>query len=187
MLLRLEGCAVMRAVTALRVAAAERTKAIFSGCRSGAGGCKGPVAIWRPGRAIWSAAACGAGVGLRSPTIWLGWAGLLQFVRVCASVPTGRNSSPGLHLGAGGDGPMVTGLCAVGVCGLLGGVGVSWGTALFVAGLCGLPGVKGSGSRVIGLFVGGVCISPSKDERALPCPSTHPDLQRLHWHTTGWR
>ena len=70
---------------------------------------------------------------------------------------TGAYSSCGLHSGAGGDGPRVTGLCAVGVCGLLGGVGVSWGAGLCAVGVWGMPGVKGGGSRGVEPSVAGVC------------------------------
>ena len=89
------GCAVMRAGAALRAAAAYaavtegRMEAMSLGCGLGAGGCKGLVAIRRPGGPTWSAAVCGGGVGLRSPTTGLGWVGLLQFARVHVSVPTG--------------------------------------------------------------------------------------------------
>ena len=43
----------------------------------------------------------------------------------------------------------------MGVCGLQGGVGVSPGVGLFVAGVCGFPGVRGGESRVVGPFVCG--------------------------------
>ena len=50
---------------------------------------------------------------------------------------------------------MVMGVCAVGVCGLLGRIGVLQGGRLFVTGMWGLPGVEGSGPRVMGLPCGG--------------------------------
>ena len=50
-------------------------------------------------------------------TVGFGWAGFLQFARVCRSASGGGNSSRGLHSGVGGDGPRVTGLCLGGVCG----------------------------------------------------------------------
>ena len=96
-------------------------------------------------------------MGRRSPPTGLGWAGLLQFSRLHASVSTGGNSWCGLHLWAGGDGPRLTGLRTVGVCGPLGGLGVPWGVGLFVAGVYGLPGVKGGESCIVGASVAGVC------------------------------
>ena len=45
----------------------------------------------------------------------------------------------------------------MGVCGSLGGVGVSWGVGPFVAGVCGLPGVGGGESLIVGASVAGVC------------------------------
>ena len=51
------GCAVMRAVAGLWVAAsaaatAGRMEGMSSGCRLGVGGCGGPAATWRPGGPI---------------------------------------------------------------------------------------------------------------------------------------
>ena len=59
---------------------------------------------------------------MRSPMARLGWTGLLQLARVCVSVSTEGNSSRGLHSGGQGEGLRVTGLCVLGVCGLLGGL-----------------------------------------------------------------
>ena len=127
------GCAAMRAGAALRdaasptVATAGSMEGMSSGLALGAGGWGGPVVTWRPGGPIWSAALGEGGAGLRSPPSGLGWAGLLQCVRACGLVAAGGNSSRGLHSGAGGFGPGVSGRCAGGVCGSLGGVGVPWG------------------------------------------------------------
>ena len=137
------GGAVMRAGAALRGAApsaaatARRMEVISSGCGWG------PVAMRLSGGPMLPAAACGLGVGLRSPPSGLNCAALLQYTRACASVLAGRNSSRGLHSGAVGNDTRVTGLCAVGVCGLVGGAAAACGLGLCVAGLLGLPGVGG--------------------------------------------
>ena len=68
-----------------------------------------------------------------------------------------ENSSHGLHLGARGDGPRFTGLCTVGVCGSLGGVGVSWCVGLFLAGVCRLRGVGDGESCIVGRSLAGAC------------------------------
>ena len=157
------GCADMRARAALRAesasaaATAGRMEAISSGFWLGAGGCKGPAAIQRPGVPIWSAAVCGGGVGLRSPPSGFGWAALLQFARVCASASAGGNSSHRLHAGVGRVGLRVMGLRVGGVWGSLGGMGVPWRVGLFVPGVCGLPGVGGGEVRMAGASVAGVC------------------------------
>ena len=62
-------------------------------------------------------------MGLWSPGSGFGWAGLLQFDRVCASASAVLYSWRGLHSGVGEDGPRLTGLCVGDVCGSLGGVG----------------------------------------------------------------
>ena len=58
-------------------------------------------------------------------------------------VSAGGNSLCGLHPGAGKVGPGVPGVCAGGVCGSLGGVGVPWGVGLLAVGVCWLPGGEG--------------------------------------------
>ena len=120
------GCAVMRpgvglwAAAASAAATAGRMEGMSSGRGSGAGGCGGPAVTWRPGGAIRSAAVGEGGAGLRSPPSGLGWAGLLQCMRVCGLVSAGGNSLRGLHSGAGGVGSGVPGVCAGRVCGVLG-------------------------------------------------------------------
>ena len=126
------GCAVMRAVSGLWAAAsaaatAGRMEGMSSGCRLGAGGWGGPVVTWRPGVPIRSAAAGEGGAGLWPSPSGLGWTGVLHFVRLCGLASAGGNSSRGLHSGVGGGGPWSSGLCAGGVCGPLGGVGVPRG------------------------------------------------------------
>ena len=69
----------------------------------------------------------------------------------------GRNSWRGLHLGAGGVRPGVSGVCAGGVCGSLGVVGVPCGVGLFAAGVCELPGVGVGQGRTAGGSVAGGC------------------------------
>ena len=101
------GWAVMRAglrAAASAAATAGRMKGMSSGCRLGAGGWGGPVVTWRPGGPIWSAAAGEGGAGLWPSLSGLGWAGVLQCVRLCGLTSAGRNSSCGLHSGAGGVG-----------------------------------------------------------------------------------
>ena len=122
---------------------AQGMEAISSGCSLEAAGCRGPVAFRQPQGPIWLAAAYGKRVGLRSPPAGSVRAGLLQFWRVHVSLSTGRNSSPRLHTGGGGVRLRVKGLCAVGVFGLVGRLGLSWGVGLFLAGVCVLHGVGG--------------------------------------------
>ena len=57
----------------------------------------------------------------------------------------GGNISRGLHSGAGGVVPGVSGACAGVVCGSLGRLGVPWGLGLPAAALCGLLGAGGGG------------------------------------------
>ena len=101
------GWAVMRAglrAAASAAATAGRMEGMSPGCRLGAGGWGGPVVTWRPGGPIWSAAAGEGGAGLRPSRSGLGWARVLQCARSCGLVSAGRNSSRGLHSGAGGVG-----------------------------------------------------------------------------------
>ena len=72
-------------------------------------------------------------------------------------MPTGGNSSRGLHSLGQGNGPRVTGLCAVGVCGSPAGVDVLSGVGLVVAGVRELLGLGGGGSRVVGPSMAGLC------------------------------
>ena len=62
---------------------------------------------WRPGRPCWSAAAEEGGAGLCPSPSGLGWAGVLQCVRLCGLASAGGNSSRKLHSGAGGGGAWV--------------------------------------------------------------------------------
>ena len=78
-----------------------------SGCRLGAGGWGGPVVTWRPSRPIWSAAAGEGGVGLWPSPSGLGWAGVLQCVRLCGFASPGGNSLRWLHPGARGGWALV--------------------------------------------------------------------------------
>ena len=101
------GCAVMRAVAGLWAAAsaaatAGRMEGMSSGCRLGLSGWGGPAVIWRPGGQIWSAAGGEGGAGLWPSSSGLGWAGVLQCVRLCGLASAGGNSTRGLHSGAGG-------------------------------------------------------------------------------------
>ena len=120
------GCAVMRAVASLWVAAASaaatagRMEGMSSGRRLAVGGWGGPAVTWRPGGPIRTAAVGEAGAGLRSSPSGHGWAGVLHCVRMCGLASVGGNSSRGLHPGAGGGGSGVPGVCAGGVCGSLG-------------------------------------------------------------------
>ena len=157
------GCAAMRAGAALwasvasATAAAGRMEGMSSGRGLGAGGWGGPAVTWRPGRPMRLAAVGGGGAELRSSLSGLGWAGLLQCVRACWLASAGGNSLRWLHSGARGLGPGVSGVCAGGVCGSLGGVGVQCGVGLLAAGVCGLPGVGGGEGRSAGGSVAGVC------------------------------
>ena len=64
------------------------------------------------------------------------------------SVSTGGNSSRWLQSGGGEDRRRVLRLCALGVCGLLGGVGLSWGVGLFKRGCVGCR-VRGAVGRAL--------------------------------------
>ena len=156
------GCAVMRAVAGLSAAAsaaatAGRMEGMSSGCRLGVGDLGGRAVIWRPDGPIWSAAVVEGGAGLRSSPSGLGWAGVLQCVRLCGLASAEGNSSCGPHLGAGGGWPGLSRVCAVGVCGPLGGVGVPWGVGLPFVGVCGLLSVGGGEGCPAGGSVAGVC------------------------------
>ena len=94
---------------------------------------------------------------LRSPPSGLGSAGVLQSVRLCGLASAGENSSRGQHSGAGGGGSGFPGVCAGGVCGPLGGVGVPWGVGLLAVGVCGLPAVGGGEGCSAAGSVAGVC------------------------------
>ena len=152
----------MRAVAGLWAAAsaaatAGRMEGMSSGFRLGAGGWGGPVVTWRPGGPIWLAAAGEGCAGLWPSPSGLGWAGILQCVRLRGLASAGGNSSRGLHSWARGVGPGSSGVCAGGVCGPLGGVGVPWGAGLSSVGVCGLSSVGGGEGCLAGGSVAGVC------------------------------
>ena len=105
-----------------------------SGCRLGLVGWGGRVVTWRPGGPIWSAGAGEGGAGLWPSPSGLGWAGVLQCVRLCGLASSGGNSSRGLHSGAGGLG-----------LGLLGCVRGAW-AGHWVGLAC--PGARSSSRRV---------------------------------------
>ena len=156
------GCAAMRAVAALCAAAsaaatAGRMEGMSWGCRFGMVGWGGPAMTWRPGGPIWSAAVEEGGAGLRFSPSGLGWAGVLQCVRLSGLASAGGNSSRGLHSGARGGGPGFSGVCAGGVCGPLGGVGVPWGVELPSVSVCGLSSVQGGERCPAGGSAAGVC------------------------------
>ena len=110
-------CAVMRAVADLWVAAASaaatagRMEGMSSGCRLGVGGFGGPTVTRRPSAPIWSAAVGEGGERLRSSSSGLGWAGVLQCLRLCGLASAGGKSSSGLHPGAGGWAWGSSGVC----------------------------------------------------------------------------
>ena len=112
---------------------------------------------WRPGGPIWSAAVGDRGAGLWPSPSGLGWAGVLQCVRLCGLASAGGNSSRGLHSGAGGGGPGFSRVCAGGVCGPLGGPDVPRGVGLPSLGVCGLLSVGGVEGCLAGGSVVGVC------------------------------
>ena len=154
------GWAVMRAglrAAASAAATAGRMEGMSFGCSLGAGGWRGPVVTWWPGRPIWSAAAGEGGAGLLSSPSGLGWARVLQCARLCGLASAGGNSSRGLYSGAGGDGPGSSGVCAGGVGGPLGGVGVPQDAGLLSAVVCGLSSGGGGGGCPAGGCVAGVC------------------------------
>ena len=156
------GCPVMRAVAGLwavasAAATAGRMEGMSSGWRLGLGGWGGPAVTWRPGTPIWSAAVGEGGAGLRSSPSGLGWAGVLQGVRLCGLASAGGNSSRGLHSGAGGAAPGFSGVCAGGVCGPLGGLGVLWGAGLPAVRVCGLWCVAGGEGCPARGSLAGVC------------------------------
>ena len=90
------GCAVMRAVAGLWVATASaaetagRMQGPSSGRRLEVSGWRGPAVTWLPGGPIWSAAVGAGGAGLRSSPSGLGWAGVLQCVRLCGLASAGE-------------------------------------------------------------------------------------------------
>ena len=117
----------------------------------------GPAATWGPSGPIWPAAVGEGGAGLLSSPSGLGGARVLQWVRLCGLASAGGNSSRGLHSGAGGGGPGVSGLCARGACGSLGRMGVLWGVGPLAVGVCGLSGVGGGEGCSAGGSVAGAC------------------------------
>ena len=159
------GCAVMLAVAGLWAAAsaaatAGRMEGMSSGRRFGVGGwavAGAPAVTWRPGGPIWSAAVGEGGARLWPSPSGLGLAGVLQCVRLCGLASAGGNSSPGLHSGAGGGGPGFSGVCAGGVCGPLGRVGVPRGMGRPSVGVCGLSSVGGGEGCPAGGSVACVC------------------------------
>ena len=156
------GWAVMWEVAGLwavasAAAAAGRMEGTSSGCRLGAGVWGGPVVTWRPGGPIWSAAAGEGGARLWPSPSGLGWAGVLQCVRLCGLASAGGNSSRGLHSGARGVGLGLLG-CARGACA---GHWVGWacrgarGSPQLV--FCGLSSVGVGEGWLVGGSVAGVC------------------------------
>ena len=112
---------------------------------------------WWPGGPICSAAAGEGGAGLWPSPSGVGWAGVLQCVRLCGLASAGGNSSHGLHSEAGGGGPWSFRVCAGGVGGPLGGVGVPRGAGLLLAGVCALSSVGDGEGCLAGGCVVGVC------------------------------
>ena len=156
------GWAVMRAAAGLSAAASAAAtggsmEGMSSSCKLGVGGWGGPVVTWRPGGPIWSAAAGEGGAGLWPFPSGLGWAGFLQCVRLCGLASAGGNSSRGLHSGARGAGPGSSRVCAGGMCGPLGGLGVPRGAGFPSVGVCGLSSVGGGEGCPAGGSVAGVC------------------------------
>ena len=155
-------CAVMRAVAgwwaaAAAAAAAGRMEGMSSGCSLGLSGWGGPAVTWRPGGPIWSAAPGEGGAGLWPSPSGLGWARVLQCVRLCGLASAGGNSSRGLHSEAQGGGPWFSPVCAGGVCGPLGRMGVPRGVGLPSLGVCGLSSVGGGEGCSAGGSMAGVC------------------------------
>ena len=122
---------------------------------------------WRPGGPIWSAAAGEGGARLWPSPSGLGWAGVLQCVRLCGLASAGGNSSRGLHSGAGGAGAGSSGVCAGGMCGPLGGVGVPRGAGLLSVGVCGLSSVGAGEGCPAARCVAGVCWCSGGWQRAV--------------------
>ena len=137
------------------------------GFRLGVGGWVHPAVTWWPGGPIWSAAVGEGGAGLWLSPSGLGWAGVLQCLRLCWLASVGGNSSRGLHSGARGGGPWFSWVCAGGVCGPLGGSGVLWGVGLPSVGVCGLSSVGGGEGCLAGGSVAGVCCCLGGSERPM--------------------
>ena len=156
------GCAVMRAVAGLWAAAsagatAGRMEGMSSGCRLRVGGWGGPAVTWQPGGLIWSAAVGDGGAGLWPSPSGLGWAGVLQCLRLCGLASAGGTVRAGCNRGPGGDGPGFSGVCAGGVCGPVDGVDVPRGVGLPSVGVCGLSSVGVGEGCPAGGSVAGVC------------------------------
>ena len=128
-----------------------------SGCRLGAGGLGGP------GRDLAARRAdlVGSGGGGRRGAVafsfraWLG-RGRAMCEVVWVGVRGGEQFAWAAFRGRGG-GPGSSGVCAGGVCGPLGGVGVPRGAGLLSAGVCGLSSVGGGEGCPAGMSVAGVC------------------------------
>ena len=153
------GCAVMRAVAgswaaASAAATAGRMEGMSLGCGLGVGGWGGPAVTWRRGGLIWSAAVRGGRYGAVAFSFWA-WLG--QGPAMCEAVWVGVRGGEQFARAAFGGGPGFSGVCARGVCGPLGGVGVPGGMGLPSVGVCGLWSVGGREGCPAGGSVAGVC------------------------------
>ena len=148
------GWAVTRAglwAAASAAATSGRMEGMSSSCRLGAGGGGGPVVTWWPGGPIWLAAAGERGAGSRPSPSGLGWAGVLQCVRLCGL------ASAGVAFRGRGGGPRSSRVCAGGLCRPLGGLGVPRGAGLLSAGVCRLSSVGGGEGCPAAGCVAGMC------------------------------
>ena len=152
------GWAVMWAglwAAASAAATARRIEGMSSGCRLGAGGWGGPVVTWRPGGPIWSAAAGEGSTGLWLSPSGLGWAGVLQCVRLCwLASAGGEQFAWAAFRGRGGWAWVFWGVC--GKRGRATGLG-GRAAGLLSAGVCGLSSVGGAEGCPAGGCVAGAC------------------------------
>ena len=148
------GCAVMPAVAGLWAAAsaaatAGRMEGMSFGCRFGVGGSGGPAVTWRPGSDLVARRADPIGSsrgGRRGVMVFAFWAwhgrGPAMREVVWVGVRGGKKFAWAAFGGRGG-GAWVFGVVCGGLCGPLGGVGVSWGVGLDAVGVCGSADVGG--------------------------------------------
>ena len=156
------GWAVMQAFAGLWAAAsvaamAGRTEGMSRGCRLGAGGLRGPGHDLAARRA--DLVASGGG-GRRRAVAFSFRAWLSRGPGMCEVVWVGVRRGEQFAwaaFGGRGGGSGSSRVCAGGVCGPLGGVGVPRGTGLLSVGVCGLSSVGGGEGWPVGKSVAGVC------------------------------
>ena len=156
------GWAVMRAVVGLwaatsAAATAGRMEGMSSGCSFAGPTWGGPVVTWRPWRADLDGS---GGAGRRGAVAFSFRAWMGRGPAMCEVVWVGVRGGEQFAwaaFGGRGGGPGSSGVCAGGVCGPLGGLGVPRGAGLPSVGVCELSSVGDGEGCPAGGSVAGVC------------------------------